>query len=147
MWEAGSVLVVVHLVSTLFMVGMIWTVQLVHYPLMALVGSEHFTAYEAAHAPRMAAVVMIPWTLQGITVAGLLLDVPDGVDPALVWAAAVAALVPVAVTVLASVPAHQRLGAGFDASTHRTLVRSNWIRTVGWTVHGVIAVAIAVTAG
>jgi len=144
---SASVLVTTHLVSTLFMVGMIWTVQLVHYPLMALVGREHFASYEAAHAPRMAAVVMVPWTVQGITVAGLLLAVPAGVAPALVWGAALTALVPVIVTVTASVPAHRRLAGGFDARTHRRLVTSNWLRTAGWTGHGVIAVAIAVTAG
>jgi heme exporter protein D len=142
-----SVLVTTHLVSTLFLVGMIWTVQLVHYPLMALVGPEHFANYEAAHAPRMAAVVMVPWALQGITVAGLLLAVPDGVAASLVWGAAVTALVPVVVTATTSVPAHRRLTSGFDARTHRRLVASNWIRTVGWTGHGAIAVTIAITAG
>jgi len=147
----SSALVTAHLVSALFLVGMIWTVQLVHYPLMALVGSAHFRVYEAAHAPRMAAVVMVPWTIQGLTVAGLLLDVPAGasagVSAGLVWGAAATAVVPVVVTVVASVPAHRRLADGFDAPTHRRLVRTNWIRTVGWTAHGAIAVAIAVTAG
>lgn len=144
--EMSSLLVTAHLVSSLFMVGMIWTVQIVHYPLMALVGTEHFSAYEAAHASRMASVVMVPWTLQGITLAGLLLAVPVGVAPWLVWAAAFAAVVPVVVTVVASVPAHRRLADGFDAKTHSTLVTSNWIRTAAWSGHGVIAVAITVTA-
>jgi heme exporter protein D len=144
--EIPALLVTTHLISTLFMAGVIWTVQLVHYPLMALVGPENFAAYEAAHAPRMAAVVMVPWTFQGITLAGLLLAVPEGVAPALVWGAALTALVPVIVTITASVPAHRRLAAGFDRATHRRLVASNWIRTAGWTGHSAIAVAIAVTA-
>lgn len=144
---AATVVVLAHLTSSLVMVGMIWTVQLVHYPLMALVGAERFTAYEAAHAPRMAAVVMLPWTVQGITTAWLLVAPPAGVPIGLIVAAAVLALLPVIVTVLASVPAHSRLADGFDAAVHARLVATNWIRTGAWTAHAALAVAILVTAG
>jgi hypothetical protein len=145
--QPSDLLVLAHLASTLFMVGMIWTVQIVHYPLMALVGTERFVDYELAHSPRMAAVVMLPWTLQGLTVAALIVATPEGVAPALVWAAAVAAAIPVLVTIVASVPAHGRLARGFDVHVHRRLVMTNWIRTAAWTAHGFIAVGIAVTAG
>jgi len=147
MQDAGTLLVMAHLVSTLLMVGMIWTVQLVHYPLMALVGADRFVAYEASHAPRMAATVMLPWSVQGVTTVGLLVASPPGVSRGLVWAAAVAAAIPVAVTVLASVPAHARLSDGFDPAVHRRLVTTNWLRTAAWSTHGGIAIAIAVTAG
>jgi hypothetical protein len=136
--------VAVQLVSTLVLVGIIWTVQLVHYPLMALVAHDRFVAYEAAHAPRMAAVVLAPWTLEGLTTAWLLLDRPTTVSAALVWSGAVAALVPVLVTILWSVPAHSRLSTGFDAGVHARLIRTNWLRTAGWTAHALIAIAIAV---
>ena len=145
--ELAEFLLTAHLVSTLVMVGVIWTVPIVHYPLMALVGSDRFIAYETAHAPRMAAVVMLPWTVQGATVAGLLLTMPAQIEPALVWAAALTAVIPVVVTVIVSVPAHNRLTLGFDADVHRRLVVTNWIRTAGWTGHGVVAVAMSVTAG
>ena len=141
-----AVLVLGHLISTLVLVGIIWTVQVVHYPLMALVGEERFVAYEAAHSPRMAAVVMIPWTVQGLTTLGLLVARPAGVPAALVVIAAIAAAVPVIATVLASVPAHVALGSGFDAAVHRRLVRTNWIRTIAWTAHAPVAVAILVAA-
>lgn len=135
-----------HVVSTLVLVGVIWTVQVVHYPLMALVGEDHFIAYEAAHSPRMAAVVMIPWTVQGLTTAGLLVARPAGVPTWLLLAAALAAAVPVIVTVVASIPAHVALGSGFDPVAHRRLVRTNWIRTAAWTTHAPIALAILLRA-
>ena len=142
-----TLLVVGHLTSTSVLAGIIWTVQVVHYPLMTLVGEERFVAYEAAHSPRMAAVVMLPWTLQGMTTLGLLLARPPGVPTALVVTAAVLAATPVVVTVGASVPAHVRLGTGFDSATHRRLVRTNWIRTAAWTAHVPVAVAILLRAG
>ena len=141
-----TIVVVGHLVSTLMLVGIIWTVQVVHYPLMALVGEDRFVDYEAAHSPRMAAVVMIPWTVQGLTTLGLLSMRPPGVPTSLTVAAAAMATIPVVVTVLASVPAHVALGSGFDAAVHRRLVRTNWIRTVAWTAHAPVAVAILLSA-
>jgi len=140
-------LLVVHAASALVLIGLIWTVQVVHYPLMRLVGSDRFVAYEAAHAPRMAAVVMLPWTTQGITTLGLILARPAGVTCSSVAVAAATAAVPVLVTIVWSVPAHARLGAGFDAHTHARLVRTNWIRTWAWTAHGANAVAMLVRAG
>jgi hypothetical protein len=145
--DGVTLLVTAHAVSTLVLVGIIWTVQVVHYPLMALVGEDHFVTYERAHAPRMAAVVMLPWTVQGLTTAGLLLARPASVPAGLIAAAALAAAVPVLVTVVASVPSHRRLGDGFDPGVHRHLVRTNWLRTAAWTAHAPIAVAIMLTAG
>lgn len=147
MFDLTTPVLIAHLVSSLIMVGIIWTVQIVHYPLMALVGRERFAAYEAAHAPRMASVVMLPWIVQGATTAWLLIARPTGVPIPLIVAAASAALVPVIVTVLASIPAHARLAEGFDTSVHARLVATNWIRTVAWTAHAVLAVAILVRAG
>jgi len=143
----GTTLLFTHAASALILVGLIWTVQVVHYPLMAMVGDDRFVAYESAHAPRMAAVVMLPWTLQGLTTAWLLLARPAGVPTWSIAVAAVTAVLSVAVTVVWSVPAHARLGAGFDATIHHRLVRTNWIRTWAWTLHGANAVAMLVRAG
>jgi hypothetical protein len=49
-------------------------------------------------------------------------------------------------TVFLQVPAHRRLSDGFDAATHDRLVRTNWIRTAGWTMRTVVAVAMVVVA-
>jgi len=143
----GTTLLVTHAASALILVGLIWTVQVVHYPLMAMVGDDRFVAYESAHAPRMAAVVMLPWTLQGLTTAWLLLARPAGVPTWSIAVAAVTAVLSVAVTVVWSVSAHARLGAEFDATIHHRLVRTNWIRTWAWTLHGANAVAMLVRAG
>jgi hypothetical protein len=139
-------LLVVRLVSSLLMVGMIWTVQLVHYPLMALVGPERFAAYEAAHAPRMAAVVLLPWTVQGLSTAWLLLA-PRRAYPALIPQQRPLPIVPVIVTVLASVPAHTRLADGFDADVHAPTRRDELDPDARVDGHGVLAVAVRVTAG
>jgi hypothetical protein len=42
-------------------------------------------------------------------------------------------------TFAVQVPLHAQLGQGFDEATHQALVRSNWIRTVGWTLRCALA--------
>lgn len=134
--------VLAHAAATLVLVGLIWTIQVVHYPLFALVGRDGFAAYEAAHSARITAVIALPWAVQGLTTAALLLSRPDGLPTWLVWAAGVLAAIPVAVTVLVSVPAHSALAGGFDAAAHARLVGTNWLRTAAWTAHGAVAVAM-----
>lgn len=141
-----SPIVLAHAVSSLFLVGMIWTVQVVHYPLFAQVGTDTFAAYEAAHSVRITWVIMIPWAVQGLTTLALLVAPPDGVPRWLTVLAAGLVAIPVLVTVLASVPAHARLAAGFDAAAHARLVGTNWLRTAAWTAHGAVAVWIVTLA-
>ena len=49
-------------------------------------------------------------------------------------------------TVSLQVPAHRRLASGFDDAVAKRLVRSNWIRTAGWTARGGVAVAMLTVA-
>lgn len=126
-------------VSTLWLAGMVWTVQVVHYPLFALVGSDGFADYQAAHSVRISWLLLGPWTVQGVTTAWVLLARPLGVPWWMVLGAAGLAAVTVGVTVLVSVPQHEILGGGFDVTAHATLVRTNWWRTAAWTGHAVLA--------
>jgi hypothetical protein len=136
--------VVAHAVATLVLVGVIWTIQVVHYPLFAAVGADGFVAYEAAHSTRITALIALPWAVQGLTTIILLVAPPAGVPRWLVWLAAVLAALPVLVTVTMSVPAHQQLAGGFDVAAHARLVTTNWLRTVAWSAHGVVATVLLV---
>ena len=43
-------ILLVHAAATLFMTGLIWFVQVVHYPLLANVGADGFAAYAQRHS-------------------------------------------------------------------------------------------------
>ena len=131
-----------HAVATVFLAGLIWTIQVVHYPLFPLVGADGFVAYEDAHSTRIGALIVVPWATQGVTTAWMLLSHPAGVARWLVWTAAVTAATTVVVTVAVSVPAHRRLGGGFDAVAHHRLLATNWWRTAAWTLGAAAATAI-----
>lgn len=136
------VILVTHVVAIAVLVGVIWTVQLVHYPMLAAIERERFAMAHAQHSSSITAVVAIPWVLEGATTMWFLVAPPAGVPRPLAILGALLALVPVAVTLLASVPAHTRLANGFEADVHRRLVATNWWRTIGWTAHGAVALAM-----
>jgi hypothetical protein len=125
--------------STLWLAGMIWTIQVVHYPLFALVGDDRFPAYASSHSTRISLLLLGPWAVQGVTTVWILLARPQGVPWWMVLVAAAAAATTVLVTVIASVAQHEVLGQGFDARAHAVLVRSNWVRTLAWSVHAGLA--------
>lgn len=140
----SQTVVLAHAASTWFLTGLIWTIQVVHYPLFAAVGEDRFVAYEAAHSARITWIIAIPWAVQGLTTAALLFDPPAGVGRGLVLALAVLAAIPVIVTIALSVPAHTILGGGFDAVAHGRLTGTNWLRTAAWTAHAVLVIPLLV---
>ena len=135
-------LMLLHAASTLYMVGLIWFVQLVHYPLAGQVGPEAFVAYQQAHMSRTSLAVGPPMLLEVLTTAALLWARPEGVPPWALWAGAFLLAVVWASTGLLQVPQHGELLQGYDAETVARLVRGNWLRTAAWTLRGVLAVGI-----
>jgi hypothetical protein len=136
-------LLLVHLVATWYMVGLIWFVQLVHYPQFGGVGRAEFRAYAQEHQRRTTWVVGPPMLVEATTGLWLLLRPPTlaGRVPFLVGGALLA-LVWLS-TALLQVPRHRVLARGYDGATHRTLVATNWLRTVGWTVRGALVLWLA----
>jgi len=119
-----------HLAAAWFMAGVIWYVQIVHYPSFAWIDRGRFAAFEASHRTLTSYVVM-PVMLTEL-VSGLwllwqqptrtLLHVELGLL-ALIWAT----------TFLVSVPLHERLSAGYDEAAAKRLVATNWPRCWLWT--------------
>ncbi len=138
---AGLVLVM-QVVSTVAMFGVIWFVQVVHYPLFARVGAERFAAYSAAHGNRTT-VVVAPLMLAelgsgaALLFAGLRSPV---VQPTEAWFGMALIGVIWASTALVQVPLHDRLRAQYTETEARRLVATNWIRTVAWSLRAALVV-------
>ena len=136
---------ITHVIATWFMVGMIWTIHLVHYPLFAKVGQSAYVEYQAAHVDRIGKLLVLPWLVEGLSLLGLMWFAFLGNERRLripVAIGAVAMAVVLVVTVGWSVPAHDDLAAGFDAAVHTRLMRANLVRTLAWSVRGISAVWI-----
>ena len=135
-------------VSTLFMTGLIWFVQVVHYPLFSSVGGAEFAAYSRAHQSLTTFVVGPAMLVEALSAAILVFARPAGVPAWLAWLGLALVVAIWLSTAILQVPAHGRLVGGFDAGTHGFLVGTNWIRTACWSLRAVVVVAMlaAVTA-
>ena len=123
--------------ATWFMVGLIWFVQLVHYPQFAAVGADGFVPYHRRHKRFTTLVVAPPMLIEATT--ALWLAVRPGVVPAtLAWIGVALVAVIGLSTALLQVPRHSDLSRGFDATACTRLCRTNWIRTAAWTARGVL---------
>jgi hypothetical protein len=129
----------VHAAATLAMVGLIWFVQIVHYPLMARVGRDRFARFEEAHAKRTTWVVAPLMLVEAALALVLVVRPPPGVSEVAAWVALGLVVVIWFSTALIQVPLHRRLALGFDDDAHQRLVSSNWIRTAAWSVRGLLA--------
>ncbi len=133
-----QVLLIAHAAATLAMVGLIWFVQVVHYPLFASAGAPSFSAYARRHQQRTGLVV-VPLMLTEAATAGLLVALVGG---ATAWLGVLLLAAIWASTALVQVPMHRRLARGFEPLTIRLLVRTNWLRTALWTARGGVAIAL-----
>jgi hypothetical protein len=136
--ESASLLPAAHAGATLFMTGVIWFVQVVHYPLFARTGVVGFADYERDHARRTGWVVGPAMTLE--LLLALALAARGGMAA---WAGLALLAVIWLSTALVQVPLHRRLQGGFDAAAHRRLVRTNWLRTAAWTLRAALALRLA----
>ena len=129
-------LFVAHLGSSLYMVGLIWFVQVVHYPLFASVGNLEFPSYEQRHTTLTTWVVAPPMMIEGASAVLLILFHPIGVPEWSVWSGLVLLGINWLSTAFIQVPCHESLSKGFEPVVHRRLVSTNWVRTAAWSLHG-----------
>ena len=118
------------------LIGLIFTIQLVHYPLFAAVGEAAWPAYAAAHARRIG-VLVVPWmALEAASALWLVASPPPGAPVGLLWLALGLLGLIWLLTALVNGPRFSRLAAAWTAEGHRGLVLANWPRTVLWTARG-----------
>ncbi|MGI4741924.1 MAG: hypothetical protein ACRYG7_42710 [Janthinobacterium lividum] len=122
-----------------YLTGVVWVVQLVVYPALALVGKPEFARYHRAHTRGMGWVVGAPMVLELVLASWLAWAAYP------LWGAGLAlgqvglVLFVWAVTYFVSVPFHNRLEAyGFNYIAIDGLTRTNWLRTLAWTARATL---------
>jgi hypothetical protein len=136
---SSRAIVVTHLVASWFMVGLIWTIHTVHYPLFRQVGPDSYVAFQAEHVDRIGRLLVVPWALEGLTAAILLFGAAAARDRTLLPPTVVGAVAMVLVLGISgfwSAPAHAELAGGFDPAVHDRLMRADLVRTIAWTIRG-----------
>jgi hypothetical protein len=125
---------------TLVLTGIVWFVQVVHYPLFAHVEPGSFSTYELEHTRRTTLVVAPLMVVEAVCAMALLV-----LETSPATALGVLLLAGIwASTFLVQVPCHRVLEEGWNSVAHARLVRSNWVRTALWTVRSAIALGLLV---
>ncbi len=137
---------IIHVCATWFLVGLIWIIQVVHYPSFDAIGRDGYETFQRKHMTAMGAVVGPPWLVEGLAVLAVFFFAPTYSALVLATIGGVLEAVIIGVTVMRSMPAHAQLAEGYNDAAHHQLVRTNWYRTAAWTARGAIAVALLATA-
>lgn len=129
----------VHLVAAWFMTGVIWYVQVVHYPSFAWVDRTRFPSFEASHRQLTSVVVMPVMLIEAISGVWLMWHRPTEFLIALellmlgaIWTT----------TFLVSVPLHEKLSVRYDEEAAKRLVATNWPRCGLWTARAILVLFV-----
>ncbi len=137
-----SIILYLHLLATAAMTGLIWFVQIVHYPMFADVPPEAFLLYEVEHQFRTSFVVIPFMTLELLTGLYLVFRIGgrflEGREEKIVQLAFVLLVLIWGSTFFIQVPLHEQLALNADTAVIDQLVSTNWIRTISWSLRSVL---------
>ncbi len=147
---ADALVLVGALGATWAMTGVIWVIQLVHYPIFDVVDrgtdDELWRRFGDRHRRAISFVVGPFMLVEGVTGIWMVADPPGSLSVLLPLVAGLLMAVAYGTTAFVSVPLHDRLTASFDVDAHRRLVSTNWVRTGAWTARALVVSLIAVMA-
>lgn len=127
---------IIQLICSLFMTGLIWLVQVVHYPAFEYVSNEKFVAFEKFHTSRISLIVVPVMIIEIFT--GAMLYWYYRTD----FFTLILALIVLIwlVTMLFSVPSHHTLAQHKCGKAINKLVVTNWLRTVLWSIKSLVLI-------
>ena len=128
-----------HTGTTLYLVGVIWLVQLLVYPSMANVGADGYAAYHNLHTSRITPVVAPAMIIELLTAIYFIFAPTEKIDYRYFWLGLILVLIIWVSTFFVQVPLHDKLIQGFDGDIQKRLVLTNWIRTIAWSLRGALA--------
>jgi len=139
-----EIIILTHLVVTVAMFAVIWFVQISHYPLLKYVPKDCFKEYERAHIYLVSFIVGPLMLMEFVTAGCLFFFSFDGLILYLIWIGFLLVIVNWLSTLLFQIPCHRKLEMGKDDMAISSLIRTNWIRTISWSLRAAIAISIII---
>jgi len=124
---------ILNLAASWALFGLIWTIQLSHYPAFKFIGESQFHDFHQHHTGSITLVVM-PLMLIELALAfwftyqyGWAWGIPLCMV-LLIWAS----------TFFIQIPLHNQLADGKNIDIIQRLITTNWLRTILWTIKAVL---------
>ena len=135
-----DIILIAQAIASAAMCGLIWFVQVVHYPLFARIDTAHAAGYPDENQRRTGLVVIPPMLVEGATAALLAINPPPGITRATALIGLLLVILVWLSTAVVQMPLHARLHeVGHQPQLVTALVRTNWFRTVLWTARALLA--------
>jgi hypothetical protein len=135
-----SFILIINLAIALIATGLIWTIQLVHYPSMKFIPEEKFTAYHNFHTQRISILAMPIMLIELFTSLGLFYQNGSSYNHIFTINLILVILIWIS-TFLIQVPMHNTLSSAKNTRVLNNLILSNWIRTILWTARSLLMVS------
>ena len=132
-------LMLINSFCTFALFGLIWTIQLVHYPSFHSIEGAKFIEFEKFHSKKITYVVLPLMVIELLTSIYLIILEPLN---AVLHFNLLCVLIVWTSTFVFSVPCHNKLMNGKDQKVIRSLIKTNWVRTVFWTFKAMILLSL-----
>ena len=133
-----ELLLKVNLLSTSVMVGVIWVIQLLHYPSFHFINDQKYIEFQHFHMQRISFIV-VPVMLIELASALLLAYFFESSLTIILLALVLGIW---AITFIFFTNMHQKLTDGYNHSIVDRLVQINWSRTALWSLRLIILLSI-----
>jgi hypothetical protein len=130
-----------------YVLGEIWFVQIVVYPLFGKVGEDEYVAYHKSYSSRIPLPVILPGFASFLLPIALVFLRPESVPLWMALANVACGLIGLLVTVVLEIPHHARLEkGGKQEAVIRELILYNWPRTLSITGSALLTVMMLAAA-
>jgi hypothetical protein len=135
-----SVIFLLNLVLSFIAVGLIWTIQLVHYPSMRFIPKERFVEYHNFHSIRISFLAMpLMLTELGTSLMLFYQNYDNAIQTIFFINLFIVVLIWLS-TFLIQVPLHNALSKEKQSEKLSKLICTNWIRTILWTARSILMI-------
>lgn len=124
----------INLALTWFLVGLIWIVQVVHYPSFRFLGEDKFRDFHDFHTKSITKIVAPTMLFEVIFGGYLAWSGNFSIEYFLPFLAVVGIWLS---TIFYQLPLHAKLSRTYLEKDIEKLISTNWIRTILWTLKGV----------
>ena len=133
-----QLLLAANLITSFLLCGLIWTVQLVHYPMFHRLEKEKYGEHIQFHGFRISLIVVPLMVIE--LVSSFSLAFFSSTDTILHMIGFLIVILIWLVTFFVQLPLHSKLTLGYNPETVNKLVSTNIIRTILWTMKAALGV-------
>jgi len=123
-----------HIITTSIMIGVIWVIQLVHYPSFHYIDRSSYELFQDFHMRNISWIVFPVMSVELVTGILLIQSPIFGSSNKLFFISMILLALIWFLTATLFISIHKNLSKGFNKDIINKLVNLNWLRTILWSL-------------